>query len=147
MWKYAAANVWKHFTDLFDYLPDNAVINNDTFCCRGGPSPSIEALNQLKSIYGRVEVPHVGAMCDLLWSVPHENQGWGPSPRGVGYTFGPYITSQCAEKNNLKMICRAHQLDKDGYSWNHDKHCVTIFSAPKYCYWSGNFATLMLMDE
>jgi len=45
------------------------------------------------------------------------------------------------------MICRAHQLVNDGYSWNHDKECVTIFSAPNYCYRCGNFASLMEMDE
>ena len=45
-------------------------------------------------------------MCDLLWSDPDENKpggyltkfkfihkiGWGLSPRGAGYTFGPDVT-------------------------------------------------------
>ncbi|WUR02438.1 serine/threonine phosphatase 2A catalytic subunit alpha (PPH21) [Vairimorpha necatrix] len=147
MRKYASNSVWRNFTDLFDYLPVSAVINNDTFCCHGGLSPSFETLDELKKIDRKIEVPHEGAMCDLLWSDPDETKGWGPSPRGAGYTFGPDITNQFTVKNNLKMICRAHQLVMDGYSWNHDKHCVTIFSAPNYCYRCGNLATCMQMDE
>ncbi|MBA0566359.1 hypothetical protein Golob_011184 [Gossypium lobatum] len=27
-------------------------------------------------------------MCDLLWSDPDDQCGWGISPRGAGYTFG-----------------------------------------------------------
>ncbi|MGL5898593.1 MAG: serine/threonine-protein phosphatase [Lactobacillaceae bacterium] len=147
MRKYSTVNVWKNFTDLFDFLPISAIINNDTFCCHGGLSPAFETIDQLNNIDRKIEVPHEGAMCDLLWSDPDENKGWGLSPRGAGYTFGPDVTSQFTDKNNLKMICRAHQVVMDGYSWNHDKHCVTIFSAPNYCYRCGNLATLMQMDE
>ncbi|EQB60448.1 hypothetical protein NAPIS_ORF01992 [Vairimorpha apis BRL 01] len=147
MRKYSTVNVWKYFTDLFDFLPISAIINNDTFCCHGGLSPAFETIDQLNKIDRKVEVPHEGVMCDLLWSDPDENKGWGISPRGAGFTFGPDVTSQFNEKNNLKMICRAHQVVMDGYSWNHNKHCVTIFSAPNYCYRCGNLATLMQMDE
>jgi diadenosine tetraphosphatase ApaH/serine/threonine PP2A family protein phosphatase len=28
LWKYGNANVWKYFTDLFDYLPLTALIEN-----------------------------------------------------------------------------------------------------------------------
>ncbi|KAF9764958.1 Serine/threonine-protein phosphatase PP2A catalytic subunit [Nosema granulosis] len=147
MRKYATSNVWRCFTDLFDYLPLSAVVNNDTFCCHGGLSPSFKTLDELKSIDRKIEVPHEGAMCDLLWSDPDEKMGWGPSPRGAGFTFGPDITEKFKEKNGLKMICRAHQLVMDGYSWNHNQGCVTIFSAPNYCYRCGNLGTLMEMDE
>lgn len=37
----------------------------------------------------RVQVPHDGPMCDLLWSDPEDSSnGWGMSPRGAGYLFG-----------------------------------------------------------
>jgi diadenosine tetraphosphatase ApaH/serine/threonine PP2A family protein phosphatase len=49
-------------------------------------------------------------MCDLLWSDPEDKEGWGISPRGAGCIFGADITSKFIHKNNLKMICRAHQL-------------------------------------
>lgn len=39
---------------------------------------------QIRSIDRKQEVPHDGAMCDLLWSDPEEIEGWGLSPRGAG---------------------------------------------------------------
>ncbi len=58
------------------------------FCVHGGLSPSIQTLDQIRAIDRKQEVPHDGAMCDLLWSDPEETQGWGVSPRGAGYLFG-----------------------------------------------------------
>jgi serine/threonine-protein phosphatase PPG1 len=34
--KYGNANVWHHFTDMFDYLTLSVVINDDIFCVHGG---------------------------------------------------------------------------------------------------------------
>jgi serine/threonine-protein phosphatase 2A catalytic subunit len=145
--KYGTINVWRYFTDLFDYLPLSAIVNGDTFCCHGGLSPSFETIDQIRQINRWVEVPHEGGMCDLLWSDPDDRSGWGTSPRGAGFTFGEDVTQQFNQRNNLKMICRAHQLVMKGFDWNHNKGCVTIFSAPNYCYRCGNMATLMEMGE
>lgn len=145
--KYGSSNVWKYFTDLFDYFPLTAVVNNDIFCLHGGLSPAIQSLDDVKAINRFQEVPHEGGMCDLLWSDPEERRGWGASPRGAGYTFGEDITEQFNRKNGLKMICRAHQLVMNGHNWNHHRGVVTVFSAPNYCYRCGNLASLMEMDE
>jgi len=34
--------------------------------------------------------------------------GWGLSPRGAGWTWGPDITEKFIHHNKLKMIARAH---------------------------------------
>lgn len=65
-------------------------------------------------------------MCDLLWSDPDDQRsgknlkeyqiickGWGISPRGAGYTFGPDVSQQFIHKNKLKLVARAHQLVMD----------------------------------
>jgi serine/threonine-protein phosphatase 2A catalytic subunit len=44
MRKYGHAGIWKAFTDLFDYMPLTAVIENQIFCPHGGLSPSIDSL-------------------------------------------------------------------------------------------------------
>jgi serine/threonine-protein phosphatase 2A catalytic subunit len=48
--KYGNANVWKMFTDLFDYLPLTAVIENEIFCLHGGLSPSIDSLDNIRAL-------------------------------------------------------------------------------------------------
>ena len=108
--KYGNSNVWKTLTELFDYLPLTAVVENQFFCLHGGLSPSIETLDNIRALKRFQEVPHEGPMCDLLWSDPDDRAGWGMNPRGAGYTFGQDIAEQFNHTNNLKMIARAHQL-------------------------------------
>ena len=128
--EYGHAGIWKAFTDLFDYMPLTAVIENQIFCPHGGLSPSIDSLEDVRKIDRFQEVPHEGPVCDLVWSDPDDRTGWGMSPRGAGYTFGQDITEQFNHANGLKMIARAHQLVMEGYLWHHDQGLVTIFSAP-----------------
>lgn len=104
------------------------------FCMHGGLSPSIDTLDQARSLDRVQEVPHEGPMCDLVWSDPDERCGWGISPRGAsfapaqgplmarssrgahkhtpgaGYTFGQDVTETFNRTNGLDMIARAHQL-------------------------------------
>jgi serine/threonine-protein phosphatase 2A catalytic subunit len=126
--KYGNANVWKYFTDLFDFLPLTALIENQIFCLHGGLSPSIDTLDNIKALDRIQEVPHEGPMCDLLWSDPDDRCGWGISPRGAGYTFGQDISEAFNHNNGLTLIARAHQLVMEGYNWSQDRNVVTIFS-------------------
>lgn len=140
--------VFKLFCDAFDFIPLAAMIERQILCLHGGLSPSIDHINAINDIKRIQEVPHEGAMCDLLWSDPDDNRpSWGPSPRGAGYTFGPDVSKQFCHTNDIELIARAHQLVLDGYSWCHEKTVVTIFSAPDYCYRCGNQAALMDIDE
>lgn len=50
MRKYGNANVWKMFTDLFDYLPLTAVVDDQIFCLHGGLSPSIDTLDHIRQL-------------------------------------------------------------------------------------------------
>jgi len=145
--KYGNANVWKLFTDLFDYFPLTALIEKQIFCLHGGLSPSIDNLDDIMTLDRVQEVPHEGPMCDLLWSDPDDRCGWGISPRGAGYTFGQDISEQFNHNNHLTVIARAHQLVMEGFNWCHSKNVVTIFSAPNYCYRCGNQAAIMEIDE
>ena len=60
--KYGNANVWKYFTDLFDYLPLTALVEDQIFCLHGGLSPSIDLLDHIKSLDRIQEIPHEGPM-------------------------------------------------------------------------------------
>ncbi|CAK65930.1 unnamed protein product (macronuclear) [Paramecium tetraurelia] len=146
--KYGNEIVWKHFTDVFGYLPLVAIVENSIFCTHGGLSPAIETVDQIKQLNRIQDIPHDGAICDLLWSDPEETKaGWGVSPRGAGWTWGQDITDKFLHQNKLKLIARAHQLVMEGFQHVHQRKTVTIFSAPNYCYRCGNQACIVEVDD
>lgn len=89
---------------------------------------------QIRTIDRKQEVPHDGAMCDLLWSDPEDIEGWGLSPRGAGYLFGGDICQHFCQTNKVELIARAHQLVMEGYKLMFNEQLVTVWSAPNYCY-------------
>ena len=156
--KYGNADVWKAFTDLFDYLPIAALVEGKIFCIHGGLSPNLGTLDHVTHMDRVREIPHEGLMCDLVWSDPDDRNGFGVSIRGAGYTFGKDITSKFCQVNNLSFVARAHQMcvsvgigsvcnNGQGYMWRHDNHICTVFSAPNYCYRCGNQAAIMEVKE
>lgn len=145
--KYGSVNVWRYCTEIFDYLSLSAIIDDKIFCVHGGLSPSINTLDQIRIIDRKQEVPHDGAMCDLMWSDPEDIDGWGLSPRGAGYLFGGDVVEKFNMMNSLELICRAHQLVMEGLKWMFSKTLVTVWSAPNYCYRCGNVAAILELDE
>jgi len=145
--KYNSVNVWRYCCEIFDYLSLSAVIDDKLFCVHGGLSPSINTLDQIRTIDRKQEVPHDGAMCDLLWSDPEEIDGWGLSPRGAGFLFGGDVVQNFNSANGLELIARAHQLVMEGYKLMFNDSIVTVWSAPNYCYRCGNVAAILEVDE
>ncbi|KAB8342830.1 hypothetical protein FH972_022428 [Carpinus fangiana] len=117
------------------------------FCVHGGLSPLIDTLDKIRLIDRKQEVPHEGAMCDLLWSDPDEIASWGLSPRGAGFLFGGDIVKQFNHNNNISLIARAHQLVMEGFKEMFDSTIVTVWSAPNYCYRCGNVAAILELSE
>ncbi|KAI5674123.1 hypothetical protein M9H77_14487 [Catharanthus roseus] len=110
-------------------LPLSALIENKIFSVHGGLSPAISTLDQIRIIDRKQEVPHDGAMCDLLWSDPEDIvEGWGLRPRGAGFLFGGSVVTSFNHSNNIDYICRAHQLVMDGYKWMFNNQIVTVFN-------------------
>ena len=116
-------------------------------CVHGGLSPLIDSIDKIRLLDRKQEVPHEGAMCDLLWSDPDEIDGWGLSPRGAGFLFGADIVKCFNQKNDLSLICRAHQLVMEGFKEMFDNTIVTVWSAPNYCYRCGNVAAILELGE
>jgi hypothetical protein len=116
-------------------------------CVHGGLSPLIDKVDKIRLLDRKQEVPHEGAMCDLLWSDPDEIDGWGLSPRGAGFLFGADIVKQFNRMNDLSLIARAHQLVMEGFKEMFDGSIVTVWSAPNYCYRCGNVAALLELSE
>lgn len=145
--KFGGLSVWHLLTDLFDSLPIAALVDGRIFCVHGGLSPWATTLDRIRELDRVQEVPHEGAMCDLLWSDPSDSvTTWGVSQRGVGVLFGAEVVHKFNRDNGIDLICRAHQLVQEGYKKQFDGALVTVWSAPNYCYRCGNVAAILAIS-
>ena len=146
--KFGSNNVWRYFTDMFDYLTLAAVLDNSIFAVHGGLSPLLVSLDQIRVLDRFQEIPHEGPLTDLLWSDPDPDKpGWNASQRGAGYLFGATVVKKFLSTNGFEHITRAHQLCMDGYQVLFDDQLSTVWSAPNYCYRCGNIASVMEVNE
>ena len=104
--------MWQQFTDLFDFLPISAIIDQKIFCVHAGLSPSLQNISDINTQISRVkEIPHEGPFADLMWSDPEPDvQGFAFSQRDAGYMFGEDIVTKFLHTNDCTRIYRAHQL-------------------------------------
>ena len=141
-------NLWKIFTEVFDWLPICALVEERILCMHGGISPDLRSLRQIQDISRPTDIPDKGLLCDLLWADPDDRiDGWGDNDRGVSVTFGVGPVRTFLDTVNIDFIARAHQVVQDGYEFFGDKDLVTIFSAPNYCGDYENAADIMSVDE
>lgn len=146
--KYGNVNPWHYFVEIFDLLPLAAIIDDSIFCVHGGLSPDITAVDQIRLINRKVEIPQEGSLCDLMWSDPEEINGWQMGPRGAGWIFGSSVVDDFNYINGFRLIARAHQLVNEGYKYSFEKkNLVTVWSAPNYSYRCGNIASVMKVQN
>ena len=140
--------IWRSFTDLFNYLPVAAIIDEKILCMHGGLSPELKNLQNIQDITRPTDIPDTGLLCDLLWSDPEKDVvEYDENDRGVSVIFGEKIVQDFNKKNDLDLIIRAHQVVDDGYEFFAQRQLITIFSAPNYCGEFDNSAGIMIIDE
>ena len=114
----------------------------------GGISKELVNVSQLKAFKRPLEIPEQGLACDLLWADPSEStNGWATNERGVSCTFGSKVLESFLDKNDLDLVCRAHQVVEEGYEFFGEQTLVTIFSAPNYLGEFDNNGAVMQVDK
>ena len=71
-------------------------------------------LDDIRATSRNRQPPEDGIMCELLWSDPQHLPGRSPSKRGVGCQFGPDVTQQFLEHNDLEYMVRSHEVKDNG---------------------------------
>ena len=125
---------FKKIITLFNILPISALINENILCMHGGLSKELQNIEQINKILRPTDIPNEGLLCDILWSDPNEslNEDFGSNERNISVTFSKDVVKNFLEKNNLDLICRAHQVVEEGFEFFADMKLVTIFTAPNY---------------
>ena len=126
---------FKKITNLFNIMPISALINENILCMHGGLSKDLQNIEQINKILRPTEIPDEGLLCDLLWSDPNNDlldEDFGNNERNISITFSKNYVKNFVEKNNLDLICRAHQVVEEGFEFFADMKLVTIFTAPNY---------------
>eukprot|EP00928_Gymnodinium_smaydae_P075225 TRINITY_DN58226_c0_g1_i1.p1 TRINITY_DN58226_c0_g1~~TRINITY_DN58226_c0_g1_i1.p1 ORF type:complete len:381 (+),score=42.27 TRINITY_DN58226_c0_g1_i1:134-1276(+) len=140
--------VWKLFCEVFNCMPICALVGSKIMCVHGSLSPELEHFDQIRSLQRPTVVPESGILCDLLWSDPdHLVSGWADNDRGVSWTFGADVVSHFVDRFELDLICRAHQVEEDGYAYFAEGKLVTLFSAAGYKGSCDNKGAIMIVDE
>jgi len=134
--KYGSLHLWNIINEVFSYLSVGCIVDSKYFCIHGGISPRLN-LGKLESLDRSGIIRNESVYMDVMWSDPYYKLGASSNPRGSGYLFGEDIAKRFLMQNGLRMIIRSHQLAIEGYKWDFDNLCLTIWSAPDYmgkCY-------------
>lgn len=81
--------------ESFDRFPVGAIINGQFLAVHGGISPEFKNVMDLNRVERFKEPPQLGALCDVLWADPVDNEtglqqlDWMPNgSRGCSFYFG-----------------------------------------------------------
>ncbi|KAI5175269.1 serine/threonine-protein phosphatase 4 catalytic subunit [Pancytospora epiphaga] len=153
--KYDEVVYWA-MCNIFELLPIAAIAGDRFFCVHGGITPGL-TLEILQSADRIDEFPEIG---DIMWADPtEETPDFVQSQRGAGVLFGrralkaflAQLNDSRARldggKGNIVAVVRSHQLVFEGIREQFGKACITVWSAPNYCYKSGNMAAVMLVES
>lgn len=146
MLKYGNPRVWNMINDVFPYFNLGCIIENRYLCIHGGISPRVTK-NKLERVDRFEKITEDSIINDIIWSDPYYKPGFAPNPRGSGFLFGIDILKQFLIFNNIEMIIRSHQLAIEGYKFDFEGLCLTVWSAPDYMGKCSNPGSILFIEK
>lgn len=141
--KYDSYIYWK-LCEAFELFPIAAVVNSRYFCVHGGISPGLS----INWISRQDRVIEYGSISSVLWGDPSDNLDmFEVSQRGAGYLYGEIAVIDFLRRVGCTYLIRSHQLVAEGYEEKFDGRCITVWSAPNYCYKCRNTASYMIIGR
>ena len=138
--------IWTSFTELFNYLPIAAIIDEKIFCVHGGLSPELKRIEDILKISRPTDIPDTGLLSDLLKSNPDKDVlEYDKNDKEI--LFGEKIVLDFIKKNDLDLIVRGNQMVDDGYEFFAQRKLITIFSAPNFCGEYDNCSGILIIEE
>ena len=142
--------IYKKFCNLFNILPITALVGEKILCMHGGLAYDLKNLDQLKTIKRPTEIPEAGLLCDLVWSDPDDSLYFDfctNKERGISVCFSKKQVEEFTEKNDLDLICRAHQVVEEGFQFFANMKLITVFTAPNYMDEFDNNGAILEVNE
>jgi serine/threonine-protein phosphatase PP1 catalytic subunit len=142
--------IYKKFCNLFNILPITALVGEKILCMHGGLAYDLKNLDQLKTIKRPTEIPEAGLLCDLVWSDPDDSLYFDfctNKERGISVCFSKKQVEEFTEKNDLDLICRAHQVVEEGFQFFANMKLITVFTAPNYMGEFDNNGAILEVNE
>ena len=126
--------VYGSFNEVFAYLPLIAILGRSAICLHGGLSPRFKSLGDIQHVQRPLrQINQYPAVADILWSDPSDEiYTYDLNYRGTGYVFGETATREFLQRNNLKVLFRAHQFILNGAQTFAQDLGMTVFSSSGY---------------
>lgn len=141
--KYDHYVYWK-FCEVFELFPVVAIVNRRYFCVHGGISPNLT----LEWIGRQDRVQEYSQISCILWGDPtDEIDTFETSQRGAGYLYGKQAVDDFLRSVGCEYLVRSHQLVSKGFEEKFGGRCITVWSAPNYCYKCRNIASFMVITQ
>lgn len=169
--------IYFRICDVFEVLPIAAIINKRVFAVHGGIAPdlTIEKIDEAARIGDdSVLIPlmwgdptneaiinekkfgiYMKKINEEMFEIKFKKHkkkepnstisDFKKSPRGMGFIFSHLALEKFLDKHKFKFLVRSHQLVDDGFMWT--GRCLTVWSAPNYCYTSNNQASFLFVGE
>lgn len=144
---YGNTNSWRHLTDVFEYLPLAAVIDESRLCVSSGLSPALDYVDQMKVLNRFTDPPPKSPLADLLWNTPSETIAlFQKDPKTGMVSYGHEALNRFLQMNNLKQMIRSNTLCLGGYKESWAGKLITVWSVPNFCDRLQNNAAIIELD-